>query len=138
MNILTITAPQYEPVSIADVTEAWGISGDDARVTKLIKEARQWAEGATGRALMAQRRELRLLDWPSDAIRIYCRPARAIVSIKYIDSAGTENTWDAANYALDTAGITPNETDSNAPALVRCAYGVSWPTATLSPTDPIR
>ena len=45
-------------------------------------------------------------------------PLSSVTSLKYIDTAGTQQTWSSANYIVDT---------SCEPGKIRLAYDVSWP-----------
>lgn len=111
-----ITQPLLEPVSIAEVKSQLGIDdGLDDIIARRIVEARKFAEEYTGRALITQTREKR---WNCFVDEHELPSALTVVSVKYIDSDGTEQTLDAADYVLDTYTFIPH---------VRTAYGVTWP-----------
>jgi uncharacterized phiE125 gp8 family phage protein len=62
-------------------------------------------------------------------MRIPKPPLQSVSSIKYKDDDGTETTWSASGYIVDT--------DSE-PGRVVLAYGESWPSVTLYPAAPIQ
>lgn len=134
-----ITAPTVEPITLADVHSQLGIptidTATDTLITRRITEARQWAEDYMGRAICTQTQEVRMDDFPPiigvheratipnriqdyDAIKLPYPDLQSIVSIKYIDIDGIEQTMTASDYVVDTYGYI---------GAVRPAYGVSWP-----------
>lgn len=119
-----ITAPTVEPIDAATLKLWCRIDGtdEDALLTSLfIPAARQACENATGRALITQTWEAVLDGWPAaSAIELLRAPVLAITSIKYIDTAGVEQTLDSADYALDK--------DSE-PGWLLPAYDTDWPEA---------
>jgi uncharacterized phiE125 gp8 family phage protein len=116
-----ITPPLKEPVSLAEVKEYLGIQAtdtvSDALIARRIVVARKWAETHTGRAFITQTREIR---WDCFVGRHELPSALTVVSVKYIDADGAEQTLSASDYLLDTYSFIPH---------VRKAYGVSWPTS---------
>lgn len=122
------TAPEDEPITLEDAKVHCKLGSDecdeDAYVQSLIKMAREAVEEATCRALITQTRELRLDGFPcdgddaDDALEIPRPPLASISSIKYIDTAGTLQTWDPALYQVDIF---------SEPGRVLPAYGQVWP-----------
>jgi uncharacterized phiE125 gp8 family phage protein len=114
-----ITPPAVEPVSLAEVKQQIGIPDtdtlSDALISRRIIEARSWAENYTGRALITQTREIR---WDCFVDEHECPSALTVVSVKYIDSDGAEQTVSSSDYVLDTYTFIPH---------VRAAYAASWP-----------
>lgn len=112
-----ITQPLLEPVSIGEVKTQLGI--DDTRsddlIARRIIEARKFVEEHTGRALITQTREKR---WDCFVDEHELPSALTVVSVKYIDVLGVEQTLDPAEYVLDTYETIP---------FVRAAYDVIWP-----------
>ena len=105
-------------------------TAEDTLLTGFIKAAREYAEKVQNRALISQTWELVLDDWPSGSvIEVPLPPLSSVASIKYKDSAGTETTWAATNYIVDT--------DSFLGRIV-LADGISWPSTTLYPAGGIR
>lgn len=134
MNALIQTvAPAIEPVRLEEAKWHLRIDNDDSDyiIENLIKAAREHVEAILNRALMEQTWCMYLEDWPrdSDYIEIPYPPLQSISSIIYTDSGGTPNTWTAATYYHA-------DTDSE-PGRVVLRYGENWPTATLSPLNPI-
>lgn len=119
-----ITAPTVEPLDAATLKLWCRIDGtdEDALLTSLfIPAARLACENATGRALITQTWEVVLDAWPAaKAIELPRVPVLGITSVKYIDTAGVEQTLDSADYALDK--------DSE-PGWLLPAYDTDWPEA---------
>lgn len=121
-----ITAPMVEPVTLAEVRAQIGITdatdtSSDAIITRRITEARQWAEDYMQRALTRQTQEVRLDAFPlGDVIDLPFPDLLSVVSVKYIDIDGVEQTVSASDYVVDTHSLVGN---------VRPAYGVAWPAA---------
>lgn len=134
-----ITPPTVEPFTLAEVKSQLGIqtadTGSDTLITRRITEARQWAEDYMGRAIFTQTQEVRFDDFPPlvglheramfpnryqdfDAIKLPFPDLQSVVSVKYIDIDGTEQTITASDYVVDTYDYI---------GAVRPAYGVAWP-----------
>jgi len=122
-----ITGPTIEPVTLAEVKAQIGIlptnTDQDGLITRRIGQARAWAERYCHRAFMSQTLELRLHVFPTN-IELPWPPVSAIVSVKYIDNDGVEQTMDAADYVFDDYDETPS---------IRVAFGESWPTTRGEP-----
>lgn len=108
MNLKLITAPAAEPVDLTLAKAHCRItdSQQDALVTLAIESARQAVDGQNGvlgRALITQTWELVLDCFPSEFIRIPLPPLQSVVSIKYQDPDGIEQTLDPGRYLVDTA-----------------------------------
>jgi uncharacterized phiE125 gp8 family phage protein len=129
MSYKIITAPTAEPVSlqeaklhlrvIADVADV-SPHPDDALIESFIIAAREFAEHYTGRALAPQTLEMALHCFPrcGHVIELDMPPVASITSIKYTDTAGTEQTLATSAYSLSQYGESRN---------VSPAYGTSWP-----------
>lgn len=120
MTLKLITGPSSEPISLADAKLHLRVDGDteDTLITMLISSAREAAEHELGRALITQTWELVLDAFPAAEIEIRAAGVLSIVSIKYLDAAGAEQTLDSGAYALDA---------ETAPAYVLPAAGEEWP-----------
>lgn len=112
-----------EPISFDDIVEHSRIPYDQQQplVEKYIRAARMACENDIDGSISPRTLEIVLDRFPS------CRfvglpqgPVDLIVSVKYIDTDGLEQTYADTNYVLDRYG--------RAQAL-RLAYGASWPTA---------
>jgi uncharacterized phiE125 gp8 family phage protein len=119
MTYKVVTAPTEEPVTLADAKWHCRVDGtaDDALLTALIVAARESAEHETGRALCAQTREL-VLDAFPEAFVLRGAPIQSLVSLKYLDTDGVEQTLDPQDTLLDK--------DSE-PGYLLPAYGKAWP-----------
>jgi uncharacterized phiE125 gp8 family phage protein len=130
MTTIVITAPTEEPVTLAEAKvhcKATDFTDDDALISSLIIAARQQAEHRTGRSLCTQTLELVLDEFP-DGFKLIKPPVSAVVSVKYIDTAGVQQTLNSANYSLD---------NNSEPAWLVPAYGLEWP-LTLAVPNAVR
>jgi uncharacterized phiE125 gp8 family phage protein len=136
---IIISGPTSEPVSteearlhlrideLADPTED---ALQEAELSRMISAARFYLEQSTGRTFHEQTLEWVMDYWPGDYVALpRATPLLAISSLKWKDTAGNETTVDPSQYIADT--------DSTPGRLVR-AYGISWPSTTLFPSNPIR
>ena len=127
-----ITAPTAEPVSTVEAKAHLrvDISDDDTLIDVLVAAAREDVEARSWRALITQTWELVLDEWPSKSfIELPRPPLQSVTSVKYKDQDGSESTWAASNYIVDT---------DKEPGRVHLANGISWPTVSLYPTSGIR
>lgn len=112
-----LTAPTVEPVTVAEAKLAARIDGTefDAQLPGMIAAARQLAEQATGRQLMAQTWRTELTDWPAATDPIYVHQATAAVITYWNGSAWVTlspgaysafrlGSWTAVAPAIGTAG----------------------------------
>lgn len=114
-----ITPPSEEPVSLDEAKAHCrvDVADDDVLITALITAAREQAEHETGRSLCTQTREL-VLDAFPDACVLRGAPIQSVVSVKYLDLDGNEQTLDPLDTQLDK--------DSE-PGYLVPAYGKAWP-----------
>lgn len=91
---------------------------DDALILAQLAAAREWVEGYTDRALTPRTYELALDTFPSNEILLPKPPAVSVVSVKYFDTSGVQQTVDPANYVLDSF---------QEPGWLLPASGVTWP-----------
>lgn len=119
MAITLVTAPADEPISVAEAKLHSRVDGsdNDSLITGLIIAARIKAEDVTGRQLFTATWKLTLDIFPP-TIRIDKVPVSAVSSVKYVDTAGVQQTLDASKYQVDLV--------SN-PARLVPAFGESWP-----------
>lgn len=120
MGLVLTTAPATEPVSLADAKLHCRVddSADDALLTALIVAARRQAESQTGRALITQSWRETLDSFPVAAIALHNPPLVSVQSVKYIDTAGVQQTLDSGAYQVHTTGLV---------GLVAPAYDTEWP-----------
>lgn len=108
-----ITAPTEDVVSRADMKKHLRVAAadtdDDDTIDAMRDAVVQYIDGRDGylgRALADQTWELRMSWFPGgcDHIRIPLPPLIEVVSVKYIDTDGNEQPYDAANYHVTGAG----------------------------------
>ena len=107
-----------------------GDTTEDALLAALITAARQQAEAITQRQFITA-------TWDAFLNAFPCKPfiplpfgqLQSVTSLAYTDSAGTVTTMDVAtDYLVD---------DDSDPGRIVLPYGVSWPSFTASPVNPI-
>ncbi len=115
-----ITQPTVEPVTADEVRRqaVIGANIDSQMIDLLISAAREDCEAITGRSLGAQTVELVLDDFPSSTISLPRTPITEINSVKYIDTDGVEQTYEEANYDVDTGSMVGR---------IQPVSGTSWP-----------
>ncbi len=114
-----ITAPSFEPLSVADVSEYLRLDDsptDTALISALITAARQHLENYLNRFIAEQTVELALTGW-KDKIDLSA-PLQSVTSVKYLDENGAEQTLNANQYIVDTY---------SEPASIYPAYNVTYP-----------
>lgn len=133
------TAPAAEPLVLADMKNYLkvpaSVTADDDLITDYIREAREFVERKTARALITQTVTQYLDKWPDTTDknpRVICphiAPVQSVTSIKYVASTDTPATytlWDNtsnAKYFLDnTSGMT-----GIGPARIVKNPDVDWP-----------
>lgn len=99
-----ITPAEELPVSLVDAKKRLRVdfADEDTVITQLIKSATTYAERFLGRALVPQTWELTLDAFPANEIKIPLPPLIEVVSIKYDDGAGTEQTLSVSSYSVDS------------------------------------
>jgi uncharacterized phiE125 gp8 family phage protein len=104
MALTLVTGPTVEPVTVTEAKSQLrlDIADDDTYIGTLITAAREWVEGQTKRALVAQ-----TWDWAIDygfpwrqgyRIDLPLNPVISVASIAYVDDAGNAATWAADQY----------------------------------------
>lgn len=126
MGLKLITAPAVEPVTLAEAKAQLRktTADEDALISSLIVAARNFAEAYTGRAFITQTWDYVLDAFPCGLFELPKGPLQSVSSVKYLDSAGVEQTLAAAGYKVDAL------TD---PGRIAPAYGQSWPTTRSEP-----
>ena len=107
----TVTAPSFEPVTLALAKEWLKVSGndEDLSITAIISAARDYVESHTGQ-FWAERTVTEYFDcWPDgNTIRLTVAPASAISSVQYIaDGTSSYATFASGNYTKDVISDPP-------------------------------
>jgi len=108
-------------VTTADMKEYLRVthSNEDTLIASQVAAVTGKLEFWTDRSFTTQTWELLMDDFPSsDTIVLRKPPLQSITSIKYIDTAGAEQTFAAANYEVDI---------KSKQGRIRLASGASWP-----------
>ncbi len=130
MTLLSVTAPTEEPVTLDDQKAHIRLDtdDDDAYVQTCIAAARQWIEGQTHRAMMAQTWDYSIdygwpvkagshrVDYPINPVAVESSPR--VDQITYVDSDGNSQTLAASQYTVVAR--------TNGSYIVP-AYGITWP-----------
>ena len=110
MGWKVITNPTSEQITIAEARQHLRLDDDgdspashpdDPWLLQNIPTARRWCERWAMRALAPQVIELALDCFPSAEIELPMCPVTSIVSVKYIDTDGDEQTLATNTYVLD-------------------------------------
>lgn len=132
MQISLVTAPTGQAVSLDEVKVHLRVdhTNEDGYIQALVMAAAAQVENITRRAILTQTWDVFFDDWPgSGHFVLPFGNLQSVTQVKYTDEDGTEYTWDAGEYHVDT--------DSE-PGRVVLEYDKSWPTATLHPSNPIQ
>jgi uncharacterized phiE125 gp8 family phage protein len=106
-------------------------TSDDDMLNELITAGRLSVENDTGRRLITQTWDYCPKSWPSgDRIKLPFGSLQSITSISYTDTAGTVATM------TPTTDYT-TEINGNQCGFAVLAYGMSWPSVGLRPSQPI-
>ena len=108
-------------------------TAEDALLTTIIKASREYVETITRRALLTQTWDYFLDCWPDcDYIKLpFGNLQSAGLAVSYTDSDGTATTMTLSDdYLVETNGESCGR--------VVLPYGVSWPSFTAYPSNPIK
>lgn len=95
------------PVSLAVTLDAAKLhlrmsgTDEDAWLTVAIKAATAAAEQHTGRRFLTQTWEAVYDAFPDVGVELGLAPVQAVLSVKYLNTSGTEQTLDPSAYVLD-------------------------------------
>jgi len=122
-DVRTTVEPAVEPIPLAEAKINLRVdhSDEDGEIGRMIRAARRHCENLAGRTFITQTKAINLDQFPTAAaglILLPRAPAISIVSIKYYDVDGIEQTLDPADYEFD-----PN----TKPGRLRPTLGNSWP-----------
>ena len=130
MPLIDISSPAGEPVTSAEIKASARIDGTDfdSQIAIIIPALRRQAEARIGRRLITQTVELVLDAFPVAEIDLTLPNVQSIVSVKYLDVAGVEQTVASNLYSLDA---------SSTPCWLLPARDTDWP-ATLAAANAVR
>lgn len=145
MPIRVVTPPASEPVTLVEAKAHLRIEHtlDDTYITSIIKAAREYVEQVCWRGWVTQSVELKMNRFPDEVclgsesynfsvpvskFELPFGKLATLTSVKYLDTAGVEQTMSPSDYSVD---------DSSIPAKVYRGYGKSWPN-TLPQWDAVR
>lgn len=116
-----VTPPVGEPITLQEAKDHLRVvvPDDDAQITMMIAAARGMLERRTNRRLMLQTIEFGVPLW-GFGLRVPTAPFSALVSVSYMDAAGTLQVIDPATLAINSFVE---------PAVVGLPYGGNWPEA---------
>src|SRR3972149_2882421 len=101
MSLILLTAPTAEPIHRTEVKLHLRVDDtvDDVAIDALSRAAREKVESDTRRQLISATWQLRLDEFPDhDMIELRICPVVSVSSLKYVDTAGTEQTLAVADY----------------------------------------
>lgn len=126
MGLTLKTAPANEPVSGTDARSHCRIdaSDDDELLSGLITSARMQAEHITGRALITQKWELTLDEFPDWEIKLPYGPLQTVQTVTYLDTDGVRQTLASTEYQVVISELVGK---------VQPAYSKSWPSCRSQP-----
>lgn len=137
-----VTAPTVEPVTLSEV-KAQAVIGhdlDDALLSVMISAAREHGESLTGRSWAPKTLEVVLDSFPSGAIELPASPVTAVLSIKYLDADGVEQTMPDTDYYVDTDSLVGRVVPKDAwpetverPNAVRVRYTAGFAAGSIPP-----
>jgi uncharacterized phiE125 gp8 family phage protein len=147
-----VTPPGTDPVTLAEV-KSWlrvDFTHDDSDIASLITAAIQKLDGPfgrLGRALITQTWELVLDSFPAAEIQIPLPPLIEVISVKYDDGSGYEQTISPDQYFVDNVSqpgwIVPNSSSPwpqtlNAINSVRIRFRAGYGNNATDVPEPLR
>jgi len=138
MNVLLVTAPTLEPITVQEAKEHLYIdtADNDSYVSTVVKAATNHIENWTRRAIMTQTWDYWIDGFPScNYITLPFGNLQSVTSIIY-----KESDWASA---LDDVTMTPTtdylvETNGTGLGRIVLPYAVTWPAGALYPSNPIK
>lgn len=123
-------APQGEPFTLDQAKRAARVevNDEDAEIQGWIKAARQDAEEYLHRGLLTQDWRLTIEDWADRIVLPLAAPLQSVLSVKYYDTAGVQQTLSTSVYVVDL--------DAE-PGAVNLAPASVWPALQAQRARPI-
>jgi uncharacterized phiE125 gp8 family phage protein len=123
-SLVRTADPAVEPILLNEVKKQCRVELDydyeDEVLTSLVRVAREMAENYTRRAFITQSWTLTLDCWPGRVVTVPIPPLQEVTAVKYIDSAGTEQTMvEGTDYDVDLLST---------PGRIYPSYSKTWPT----------
>lgn len=137
-SIEIVAAPTWVAVSLNEARKAARIDhpDEDTYLATLIDAAQSYVERVTGRQLSQQTIDIRIAGWWDGVLRLPRSPLQSVTSVKYFDTAGTEQTLSSASYIVrvvdhfqSTIEFAPNitkptlQSDRREPVTIRVVTG---------------
>ncbi len=154
MELITITGPSVEPVTLAEVYGHLRLDADenspadshpdDAMLNRFIAASRRQAEKITRRSFVSQRLRLSMDAFPTGGIVLLRPPVLEINALSYYDTANALQVIDPSNYFVTDGDQKPRLqflTTFAAPSLyaradaVRLEYTTGYEPSDASPGD---
>jgi uncharacterized phiE125 gp8 family phage protein len=133
VELVTAPASGARVVSLEEFKTGHRVQHDteDAWIDRLSVAATNYVENEIrgGRQLIQATFDVRLSDWWEGPLRMPRPPLASVTSVKYFDSAGTEQTVSSANYLVRTPW--------KQPGTVERAPGFEWPTYQADRREPV-
>lgn len=116
---VTTAEPASEPVTLTEAKAQCRVTSADEEtlLTRYIAAARETVEQFTGLRIIEQTVQLKAGSF-DDLARLPVAPIQSVTSVKYLDSAGVEQTLATDVYESVLVGLDP---------LIRRKYNQSWP-----------
>ena len=133
MNIVLITGPTEEPVTVSEAKLHLRVDhhDEDDYIKDMIREVREDVENDTRRALMTQTWDYYLDAFPKgNAIILPFGNLQSVTHVKYTDSDGVQTAMTVTTEYLV-------ETNGDQFGRIVLPYSVSWPSVVLHPSNPI-
>lgn len=120
MPLDIVTAPTHEPISLEMAKDQLRVTSatEDAQIYTDILTIRWAGEGYTHRKFITQTVDFFLPAFPKVIRLDDTGKLQSVATVKYTDTAGVQQTLDAAEYQVNTK-TTPGE--------IRPAWSKSWP-----------
>ena len=110
MNMILLTGPSLEPVTLAEMKLWLKIDGpeDDTVINALIVSARLAVGGATKRALITQGWRVVLDQWRQGGlIRLPIGPLQSVTAARVFDAAGVATSVLVSTFLVDNSSRSP-------------------------------
>lgn len=120
MTFKVTSEPACEPIATEDAKLHLRVDlpDEDHLIDAAVMAARTYAENFMRRKLITQTVQFTMTGFCGPTVELPLAPIQSITSVQYVDSAGTLQTLDAADYQL---------VNSVFPARLAPAYGLTWP-----------